>query len=66
MFASDKINIRKNAFFFLLQVPTHASFDFNSRSSMSLKHVVRLCKTMRGIFHFRLRLVFIKLYIFVQ
>ena len=31
-----------------------------------LKHKVHLSKTVSGIFHFRFRFVFIKVYIFVQ
>ena len=63
---SDKINSRKNALLFLSQAPTHHSFIFNLRFLYELKHKVRLSKTMCGIFLFRFRSVFIKVYIFVQ
>ena len=42
------------------------SFTFDFRVLYKLKHKVRLSKTVRGIFHFHFRLVFIKVYIFVQ
>ena len=63
---SDKINSIKNVFFFLFQAPTHHSFTFNLWFLYELKHKVRLSKTVCGIFHFRFRFVFIKVYIFVQ
>ena len=63
---SDKINGTKNAFFFLSRVPTHYSFTFNLRFLYELKHKVRLSKNVCGIFHFRFRSAFIKVYIFVQ
>ena len=65
-FPSDKINGTKNALFFLSRAPTHHSFTFNLRFLYELKHKVRLSKTVCGIFHFRFRFVFIKVYIFVQ
>ena len=65
-FPSDKINGTKNALFFLSRAPTHHSFTFNLWFLYELKHKVRLSKTMCGIFHFRFRFVFIKVYIFVQ
>ena len=65
-FPSDKINGTKNALFFLSRAPTHHSFTFNLRFLHELKHKVRLSKTVCGIFHFRFRFVFIKVYIFVQ
>ena len=65
-FPSDKINVRKNAFFFLLRAPTHHSFTFNSQFLYKLKHKVHLSETMRGIFLFRFRHVFIKVCVFVQ
>ena len=65
-FLSDKINGTKNSLFFLLRAPAHHSFTFNLRFSCELKHKVRLSETACGIFHFRLRFVFIKVYIFVQ
>ena len=48
-------------FFFFL---TH-SFTFNLRLLYELKHKVRSSKTVGGIFHFRVRFFFIKVYIFV-
>ena len=65
-FPSDKINLTKNALFFILRAPTLHSFTFNSQFLHELKHMVHLSKTVRGISHFRFRLVFIKLDIFVQ
>ena len=62
----DKINGTKNALFFLSQVPTKNGFTFNLRFLYELKHKVCLSKTVCGIFHFRFRFVFIKVYIFVQ
>ena len=54
----------KNVLFFLSRAPTHHSFTFNLRFNYELKHKVRLSKTVCGIFHFRFRFVFIKVYIF--
>ena len=65
-FPLDKINGAKNALFFLSRTPTHHSLTFNLRFLYELKHKVRLSKTVCGIFHFRFRLVFIKVYIFVR
>ena len=65
-FPSDKINGTKNALFFLSQDPTHHSFTFNLRFLYELKYKVCLSKTVCGIFHFRFRFVFIKVYIFLQ
>ena len=59
------MNGTKNALFFLLRAPTHHKFTFNLRFLYELKHMVRLSKTQCGIFHFRFRFVFIKVYIFV-
>ena len=64
-FPSDKINGTKNVLFFLSRAPTHQSFTFNLRFLSELKHKVRLSYTVCGTFHFRFRLVFIKVYIFV-
>ena len=52
--------------FFLSRARTHRSFTFNLRFLYELKHKVRLSKAGCGIFHFRLRFGFIKVYIFVQ
>ena len=65
-FALDKMNVTKNALFFLSRVPTHHSVTFNLRHLHELKHKFRLSKTVCGIFHFQFRLVFIKVYIFAQ
>ena len=64
--SSDKINVTKNALFFLSRAQTHHSFTFNLRFLYELKRKVRLSKTVCGIFHFQFRFVLIKLYIFVQ
>ena len=65
-FPSDQTNVTKNAFFILLRASTHHNFTFNSQFLYELKHMVHLSKNMCGIFQFQLRLVFIKVYIFVQ
>ena len=65
-FPSDKINGTKSDFFFPLRAPTFHSFTFNLRFLFELKHKVRLSKTVCGIFHFRFRFAFIRVYIFVQ
>ena len=65
-FSSDKINVTKNALFFLSQTPTHHSCTFNLRFFYELKRKVCISKTMCGIFHFQFRFVFIKVNIFVQ
>ena len=56
----------KNVLFFLLRVPTHQVFTFNLQFSYEPKYKVCLFKTICGIFHFRFRFIFTKLYIFVQ
>ena len=65
-FLTDKINVTKNALFFLWRAPTHHGFIFNSRFLYELKHKVSLSKTVCGIFYFRFRFAFIKVYVFVQ
>ena len=65
-FPSDKINSTKNALVFLSRAPTLRSFTFNLRFLNELKHKFRLSESVCGIFHFRFRFVFIKVYIFVQ
>ena len=65
-FPLDKISVTKNAFFFLSRTPAHNSFTFNLQLLYELKHMVHISKIVCGILHFRLRLVFIKIYIFVQ
>ena len=64
-FPSDKLNGTKNALFFLSRAPTNHTFTFNCLFLYELKHMVQLSRTVRGIFHFRFRLIFI-VYIFVQ
>ena len=41
---SNKINVTKNAHFFLSQAPTHQSFSFNSRFLCELKQKFHLSK----------------------
>ena len=65
-FPSDKISGTKNALFLLLWTPSHHSFTFNLRFLDEVKQKVYLSKTACGIFHFRFRFVFMKVYIFVQ
>ena len=65
-FPLDKINVTKDALFFLSRAPPHDSFSFKSQFLQGVKHMVHLSKTVCGIFHFRFRLVFVNLYIFVQ
>ena len=64
-FPSDKINGTQNALFFLSRTPAHHSFT-NLRFLYELKHKVCLSKPVCGIFHFRFRLILIKVYIYVQ
>ena len=60
--SAGKINITKNALFFLSRAPADHSFTFDSQFLYELKaHGSSVC----GIFHFCFRLVFIKPYIFV-
>ena len=61
-FPWNKIKVRKNAIFFLLRASTHHSFIFNSRFLNTRFVSLKAC----GIFHFRLRFVFIKVYFFVK
>ena len=56
----------KNALCFPSRAPAHHSFTFNLRFLYELKHKVRLSKTVCGLFHFRFRFIFMKVYIFVQ
>ena len=65
-FPLDKMRGSENALLFLSQAPIHRSFTSNLRFLYELKHKVCFSKTMCGIFHFRFRFVFIKVYIFVQ
>ena len=65
-FPSNKINVTKNALFFLSRAPTHHSFTLNSRFLYGLKDKIRLSKSVCGIFHFQFRFVFSRVYIFVK
>ena len=65
-FPSVKIKVTKNALFFLLQVPTHHRFNFNSQFLYKLKQKFHLSKNVSGIFSFPFCFVFIKVYIFFQ
>ena len=56
--------VRKMPSFFLSLAPTHHSFTFNLQFLYEPKHEVRLSKIVCGIFHFRFRFIFIKVYIF--
>ena len=53
-FLSDKINVTKNALFFLSQAPTHHSFTYNSQFLYELKHSLISLKLCAGfpIFNF--------------
>ena len=61
-----KLKVQKLPSFFISQAPTHHSFIFNLWFLYDLKHRVCLSKTVCGIFHFRFRFFFIKVYIFFQ
>ena len=63
---SDKNKRYKKSLFFLSWAPSHHNFTFFLRFLYELQQRVRLSKTVCGNFYFRFRLVFIKLYIFVQ
>ena len=65
-FLSDKINVTITALFFHSQAPANHSLIFNLQFLYKLKHMVDPSKIMCGIFHFRFRLIFIKVYISVQ
>ena len=65
-FPSDKINGTKYDLFFLSRKPNHHSLTFNLGFLHELKHKVCLFKTVCRVLHFRLRFVFVKVYIFVQ
>ena len=62
----DKINVTKNALFFLSQPPTHHSFNFIWGFLCKLKHKSHLLENVCGVYHFKFHLVFIKVYFFVQ
>ena len=63
---TSKINGTKNALFFLSRAQTHHTFTFNLRFLYELNYKVRLSENVCGIFHYRFRFVFIKVYIFVH
>ena len=63
---TDKTNGTKHDSFFLLRAPTHHNSTFNLQFLHELKQKVRLSKTVCGVFHFRFRFVFIKVYTFAQ
>ena len=50
-FASDKINVTKNALFLLSRARTHHSFTFNLPFSYEVKHKIQLSKNVRGGFY---------------
>ena len=51
--SSDKINVTKNALFFLSRAPNLHIFTFNLQFLYELKHKVHLSKNVCGIFNFR-------------
>ena len=61
-----QIKDTKNAIFFLSRATIHRSFLFNLRFLHELKCKICLSKSVSGIFHFRIRLAFIKVYVFVK
>ena len=61
--SSEEINV--NALFFLLPAPAHHSFTFDWWFFYELKRKVCRSKSVSGIFHFRFRFVFIKVYTLV-
>ena len=64
-FPSDKTNGTRNAPFFS-RVPAPNSFTFNQRFLYEPNHNVHLSKSVGGIFHFRFRFVFVKVFALVQ
>ena len=62
----EKMNCTEKALFLLLRAPTHHSFTFNLWFLYFLTHKAGLSQTVCGIFHFRFRFIFFKVYIFVQ
>ena len=62
---SVKINCKEMSFFSLPRAPTYHIFAFNLRFLYELKQKVHLSKIVFGIFSFRFRFFFIKVYIFV-
>ena len=64
--SSGTIKGTKIVLFILLLASARHSFTFNLQFLYDLRLKLRLSKTLCEIFHFRLRFVFIKVYIFVQ
>ena len=62
-FILEKNKGHKKCTLFLYRALAHHNFTFNSQFLYELKHKVRLSKTVYGI---PFRLVFVKVYIFVQ
>ena len=52
--------------FFLIMIIRNLQCTFNMQFLYDLRHKIRLSKIVCGIFHFRFRFVFIKVYIFLQ
>ena len=52
--------------FFLIMRIRNLQCTFNIQFLYDLRHKIRLSKIVCGIFHFRFRFVFIKVYIFLQ
>ena len=52
--------------FFLIMRIRNLQCTFNMQFLYDLRHKIRLSKIVCGIFHFRFRFVFIKVYIFLQ
>ena len=59
---TDKIKITKNVLISLSRAPIYHSFTFNLQFLCNLKHKFRPSKGLCGIFHFRLRFIFIKVF----
>ena len=65
-FPSGKINSTKIVLFFPFANSNYHSFTFNLQFFYELNQKIYLSETVCGIFHFRFRFVFIKVYILVQ
>ena len=65
-----KISLKKNKRYkkstLFSRAPTHQSFTFNLQLLYELKNMIHVSKTVYGLFNFQFRLIFIKVYIFVQ
>ena len=64
--SSDKINVTKNALFFLSHAPIHHSFTFNSRFLYELKHKFIFLKLCMGFSIFDSFLFLLKFWFFFQ